>query len=210
MKILVVDDHPLVRKGVSSTLSFEEETEKIFEASNIQEAISLINSEKPELIIVDLYLGNEDGLEIVRRAKSKNSNAKFMVLTSSLKKEDFLRSEEVGVDGYILKEAFAEDILYAVRVVLRGKKFIDPEILKHQSSHSQKNNRLSELTPRENDVLVALGKGLSNQEIAEELFISEHTVKKHISNILSKLELSHRTQAALLVNEASNLYRECV
>lgn len=210
MKILIVDDHPLVRKGVSSTLSFEEEAEEIFEASNIEEAILLINAKKPELVIVDLYLGNEDGLEIVRRAKSKNTDAKFMVLTSSLKKEDFLRSEEVGVDGYILKEAFAEDILYAVHVVLRGKKFIDPEILKYQSSYSQKNSRLSELTPRENDVLVALGKGLSNQEIADELFISEHTVKKHISNILSKLELSHRTQAALLVNEVSNLYRECV
>jgi two-component system nitrate/nitrite response regulator NarL len=210
MKILIVDDHPCVRKGISLALSFEGDIEKILEASNVEETMGILKLEKPDLAIVDLNLGKEDGLEIVRRAKNKGMNTKFLVLTSSVKRDDYIRSEEIGVNGYILKEAFAEDILYAVHVVLRGKKFIDPEILKYQSTYNQKNNILSELTPRENEVLVALGKGLSNQEIADELFISEHTVKKHISNILSKLELSHRTQAALLVNEVSNLYRECV
>ena len=200
MKILIVDDHPLVRKGVLSTLSFEEDIEKIIEASNINEAMSALRKERPDLVIVDLYLGDEDGLEIIERARKNKFDTKFLVLTSSLKKEDFNRAEEFGVDGYILKEAFVEDILYAIHVVMRGQRFVDPEILKHNLLHNKKDNHLSALTPRESDVLGGLAKGMSNHQIADELFISEHTVKKHVSNILSKLELEHRTQAALLVN----------
>lgn len=201
MKILIVDDHPLVRKGVLSTLSFEKDIEKIMEASNINEGMSLLRKERPDLVIVDLYLGDEDGLEIIERARKNNIDTKFLVLTSSLKKEDFNRAEEFGVDGYILKEAFVEDILYAIHVVMRGQRFVDPEILKYSPSNNIIDNHLSELTRRESDVLAVLAKGMSNQQIADELFISEHTVKKHVSSILSKLELEHRTQAALLVND---------
>lgn len=203
MKILIVDDHPLVRTGIKTTLSFEEGIEKLLQASNIDEAMNLIQIEKPELAIVDLNLGNEDGLEIVNKARKRGMETRFLILTSSIRKEDYLRSEEANVDGYILKEAFAEDILYAVRVVLRGKKYIDPEVIRYQKDNI-KYGHLSELTPRESDVLVELGKGLSNFEIANNLYISEHTVKKHVSNILSKLELEHRTQAALFVNHAVN------
>jgi two-component system nitrate/nitrite response regulator NarL len=204
MRILVVDDHPLVRKGISSTLSFEEDIEKVLEASTVNEAINLIQMEKPELAIVDLNLGNEDGLDIVKSSRKRGANTRFLILTSSVKKEDYMRAEEVNVDGYILKEAFAEDILYAVHVVLRGRKFIDPEVIRYKTSNSTGDSYLSQLTPRESDVLVELGKGLSNYEIAKNLFISEHTVKKHVSNILSKLELEHRTQAALLINHTVN------
>lgn len=204
MRILVVDDHPLVRKGISSTLSFEEDIEKVLEASTVNEAINLIQMEKPELAIVDLNLGNEDGLDIVKSSRKRGLNTRFLILTSSVKKEDYMRAEEVNVDGYILKEAFAEDILYAVHVVLRGRKFIDPEVIRYKTANSKGDRYLSQLTPRESDVLVELGKGLSNYEIAKNLFISEHTVKKHVSNILSKLELEHRTQAALLINHTVN------
>jgi two-component system nitrate/nitrite response regulator NarL len=203
MNILVVDDHPLVRKGITSTLSCEDNIDIVLEASNVKEAISIIISKKPNLAIVDLNLGKEDGLEIIKNLKNK-TNTKFIILTSSIKKEDFIRSEEAGVDGYILKDAFAEDILYAIHVVLRGRKFIDPEITKYQVE-STFDNGFTELTPREYDVLVELGKGLSNVEIAKKLFISEHTVKKHVSSILLKLQLNHRTQAALFVNQVVNL-----
>jgi len=204
MKILIVDDHPLVRRGIASTLSFEKDIGEIFEASNIEEAMRLIRDKKPDLAIVDLYLGNKDGLQIVSDSKKEGLRTKFVILTSSIKKEDYIRAKEIGIDGYILKEAYAEDILYALNVVLRGKQFIDPEIIRYEISSAQENKYLAELTPRERDVLIELGKGLSNQEIAKNLFISEHTVKKHVSNILLKLELSHRTQAALLANNLSN------
>lgn len=205
MKILIVDDHPLVRKGISSTLSFEQEFKKIIEASNPEEAIEILQSQEVTLAIVDLNLGNRDGLEIVSRARKQGIKSKFLILTSSLKKDDFSRAMEAGVDGYILKEAFAEDILYAIRVVSRGKQFIDPEIVRYQAIKNGDSNYLDDLSPRENDVLLELGKGLSNYEIAKNLYISENTVKKHVSNILSKLELSHRTQAALLVNNSANI-----
>lgn len=205
MKLLVVDDHPLVRKGILSTLSFEKDIEAIFEASSIDEALNILNKEKPNLAIVDLYLGNEDGLEIISRSKKDKVDTKFVILTSSVKKDDFFRGMSVGIDGYILKEAFAEDIMYALRVVLRGKQFIDPEVIRYQASNKVANKGIDELTPREYDVLGELGKGLSNYEIAQNLYISENTVKKHVSNILLKLELTHRTQAALLVNNAGNM-----
>lgn len=204
MNILIVDDHPLVRKGISTTLSFEDNIDMILEASNVEEAIKLINLKNPTLAIVDLNLGKEDGLEIIKRTKNKAVNTKFVILTSSVKKEDYERSEEAGIDGYILKDAFAEDIIYAIHVVLRGKKFIDPEITKYQMRNTC-DDSLTELTPREKDVLMELGKGMSNFEIARKLYISESTVKKHVSNILLKLQLNHRTQAALLVNQAVNI-----
>lgn len=205
MKILVVDDHPLVRKGISSTLSFEDDIKEILEASNVQEAIKIIEIEKPNLAIIDLYLGNDDGLEIVSKCKGKKVDTKFVILTSSVKKDDFQKGMAIGVDGYILKEAFAEDIIYAIRVILRGKQFIDPEVIRYQANSILENKVLDELTPREYDVLGELGKGLSNYEIAKNLYISENTVKKHVSNILSKLELTHRTQAAILVNNSGNI-----
>lgn len=205
MKILIVDDHPLVRKGIVSTLSFEKNIEKILEASNEEEAMNLIQIEEPTLAIVDLNLGDEDGLEIILHSRKRGFKTKFIILTSSVKKEDFLRSKEIGVDGYILKEAFAEDIIYALHVVLRGKQFIDPEVIKYEAASTLENTYLDELTSREQDVLFEIGKGLSNCEIADKLFISESTVKKHVSNILSKLELKHRTQAALLINNSINI-----
>lgn len=201
MKLLVVDDHPLVREGISSILSFEESVAAVLEASNIDEAMTLIRSEEPELSMVDLNLGQEDGLDLVMQARSKGAKTKFVILTSSVRKEDFIRSEEAGVDGYILKEAFAEDILYAINLVMRGKRFIDSEILRYQAENDTKDDYLNDLTPREEDVLRELGKGLSNMEIAENLFISENTVKKHVSNILLKLNFNHRTEAALFVNK---------
>lgn len=204
MKILVVDDHPLVRKGIISILSLEGEFNHIFEASNIEGAIRIIKEKEPEIAIVDLSLGKEDGLEIVLNAKKIGCHTKFIILTSSLKKDDFFRSRKAEVDGYILKEAFVEDILYAVKVVLRGKRFIDPEIVQYEIKNAKENNHFENLTTREREIIEEIGNGLSNSEIANKLFISENTVKKHVSNILFKLDLTHRTQVALLVSKTAN------
>lgn len=201
MKILLVDDHPMVRKGLMSILSLEDDVEEIKEASNAAETIKMLNVYNPDIMIVDLRLGKDDGLDVVRKAKEISKNTKFIVLTSSSKKDDFLRAQEIGVDGYILKEAFIEDIIYAFHVVARGKKFFDPDMMQFAKSEE---DEFKDLTPREKDVLSELSRGFSNIQIAERLYISENTVKKHISNIFSKLGLNQRLEAAVFVNNTVN------
>ncbi len=202
MKILIVDDHPMVRKGLVSILSLEEGIQEVREASRVEEALDVLSVYNPDIAILDLKLGKENGLEIVIQAKKKNIRTKFLILTSSSRKEDFQRAQEIGVEGFILKEAFAEDVIYALHVVARGRKFFDPEIAQCIKSEEEE---FKDLTPREKDVLIELGKGLNNTQIAKSLYISENTVKKHIGSIFSKLGINHRVEAALFVNNTINL-----
>jgi len=202
MKIILIDDHPLVRKGLEFVLSLEKDIEVIGEASNTKEALELLIKNQPDVALVDLKLGNEYGLDIIERCTKKNSTCKFIVLTSSADEYDYRRAEEVGALGYVLKEALPEELLYAVRLVSSGRKYYDPGIIAEIMRASSHNGIAiaNELTPREQEVLMALGKGLCNKDIGKHLFITEYTVKKHVSQILAKLELTDRTQAALYVH----------
>ncbi|MGB7606314.1 MAG: response regulator transcription factor [Lutisporaceae bacterium] len=197
MKVLVVDDHPMVRKGLLSILSLEDNVDEIKEASDTVEVIKVLDKYNPDIIIVDLKLGKDNGLDLVSLVRQKNKAIKCIVLTSSSKKDDFFRAQELEVDAYILKDAFPEDILYAFHVVARGKKYFDPAMLENGKSQEKE---LDGLTPREVEVLTELGKGCSNLKIAESLYISENTVKKHISSILGKLGLEHRVEAVVYLN----------
>ncbi|NLC67739.1 MAG: response regulator transcription factor [Clostridiaceae bacterium] len=205
MKLLVVDDHPLVRQGIRSILSSNKYISELLEADSISGALEIIANKRPNIVLVDLKLGSQNGFDLVEKAKESNSDAKFIILTSYLLQEDFLRGEKIGVEGYILKEAFAEDILYAIRLVQRGKKYYDPAIIGQRDKMNEEGLLLSTLTERESEVLREIGKGMTNEAIAKKLFISEHTVKKHVSSILSKLGLSHRTEAALFVNKVMKI-----
>jgi two-component system nitrate/nitrite response regulator NarL len=196
MKLILVDDHPLVRKGLISVLSLEPDMEIIGEAGNVKDALELINKAKPDLALIDLRLGNEYGLDILEKC-GKDTSCKFIILTSSADEEDFRRSEEAGALGYVLKEALPEELLFAARLVSRGRKYFDPGIMEHIMKGAQQDIMAEELTPREKDVLIALGEGLCNRDIARKLYITEYTVKKHVSQILAKLNLADRTQAAL-------------
>lgn len=199
MKLLIVDDHPLVRRGLVSVLQEEKDIEAIKEASNIDEAFNLIVRENPDIAIVDLKLGKENGLDLVKRSKRPNISTRYMILTSFISKEDFLKGEQLGIDGYMLKDAFFEDLFYAVRSISRGKKYYDPGIIDY-SERRKESNLINQLTDREKEVLLELGKGSSNDEIAKCLYISENTVKKHVSNILLKMNLKQRSQVVALIN----------
>jgi two-component system nitrate/nitrite response regulator NarL len=202
VKIVVIDNHPVIRQGLISILNNEKNIEEIKEASNIEEAMSIITKEDIEIAIIDLRLGTEDGLAIVSRAKAMYLKTKFIVLTEVMLEKDFKRGEQLGVEGYLLKEAFIEDIVYAIRVIMRGKRYYYSELLKYDEHFND--SVINKLTDREKDVLNEIKKGLSNEEIANKLRISEHTVKKHVSSILTKLNLNNRTQIAFKLNNKSN------
>lgn len=200
MHIVIIDDHPLVRQGLSAVLSIEDDMIIVGEASTAKEGIRSVCEKQPDVAIVDLRLGDSSGLDAIQFCKEEVPGCKYIVLTSSADKEDFCKAEGIGADGYILKQAFPEEIISAVRLVHRGRKYFDP-IMVENFMHNKINDPFGVLTSRERDVLDALGEGLRNKEIARKLFITEFTVKKHVSQILAKLDLSDRTQAAFLARD---------
>ncbi|MEH7111530.1 response regulator transcription factor [Neobacillus niacini] len=198
MNIVIVEDHPLVVQGLVSVLTLECDFEIKGVCSNTLEGIELIRTKHPDIVLIDLRLGKESGLDIIRAVKELNIDSKFIILTSSVSYLDFMMAEELGAEGYVLKESLPEELIYAIRVVGRGRKYYDPELLDYKLKKDE-NNYNDKLTSREWEVLRKLSLGLNNQQIANKLFISENTVKKHMSQILAKLGLHDRTQAALYV-----------
>lgn len=204
MKIVIVDDHPLVRKGLKTILETEKTMEFTGEAGSVKEGINIILKEKPDIALIDLRLGSESGLKIAEEIKDKKVLCKFIVLTTSSDYGDFKKAENLGVEGYVLKDAFPDEIIYSIKIVYSGRKYYDANLMisaiKSTKDEINKNEWAQSLTRREKEVLSELGNGLSNHEIAKKLYISEYTVKKHMSQILYKLGLSDRTQAALYAN----------
>jgi len=207
MNVLIVDDHPLVCNGIRSILIAEQDMKNVLEANDIKTALDLMSEHNFHLALVDMRLKNESGIDFIQRAKDIYPGCKFVILSSSSVAEDFEKAIKAGVDGYILKDAFPEDIVYAIKTVLKGRKYFDPVFMekKNDPGHSGEPEGFGEmLSPREMEVLNCLGQGLSNKKIADRLFISENTVKKHVSQILSKLNFSDRTQAALYASQLKN------
>lgn len=198
MKVVIIDDHPLVCEGIKSVLEDETDIDLVGWANNSREAEQLFDRLQPDVALVDLRLPGDYGLDIIKRVRPLAPGCRFIILTSFTNEDDVKRTLEVGVHGYILKEALPEEVITAIRLVARGRPYFDPAVMKLVMNLPKKDeNRLSELTERELEVLKALARGLNNREIAQLLFVTEHTIKKHVSSILAKLELKDRTQAAL-------------
>lgn len=197
IKSIIVDDHPLVRRGLKSVLSLENDIEIVGEAADIKDTLELINTQKPDMVLLDIRLCGENGLDVIEYCNKECIKCKFLVLTSSSEEHDIKNAKSLGVQGYILKEALPEELIYAMRLVGKGRKYYDPKIMDEILDEIDHDEIAGNLTLREQEVLKALGEGLTNQEIADRLFISIHTAKKHVSQILAKLDFSDRTQAAL-------------
>ncbi|MFY9176407.1 MAG: response regulator transcription factor [Caldicoprobacterales bacterium] len=199
MKVLIVDDHPLVREGLAAILSNEAYIASIEQAAACNEAVEKIQQLDPDIVLLDLRLDRECGLDLIPKIRGNKNKCKYVVLTSSSDRNDFKRAENLGVDGYILKDAYPEEILLGLKLISRGRKYYDPGILEIILKKEDM-DPIEELTIREQEVLRELGKGMTNKQIAQNLFITEYTVKKHVSQILAKLGLADRTQAALYAN----------
>lgn len=194
MKLLIVDGHEIVRKGLVALLEKEEVITDIQEAGELEEALKLVTiQEPPDLVLIDVHLGDQNSLDLIEMCKDRQIDTKFVVLTASSRKGDFIRAKELGAAGYLLKDSNVEDIIYAIN---RGKKIYDSQIM-IEEPFSERSNLLASLTERETEIFLEIGRGLTNTQIAEKLYITENTVKKHITGLLSKLGVKRRTEVAL-------------
>lgn len=200
IKVLLVDDHEMVRLGVSSYLSIQEDIEVIGEAEDGRQGYEKAMELRPDVILMDLVMEEMDGIESTKAILKDWLEAKIIIVTSFIDDEKVYPAIEAGATGYLLKTSTAHEIADAIRATQRGERVLEPEVTsKMMEKMSRRNEPIlhDDLTNRENEILMLISEGKSNQEIADELFITLKTVKTHVSNILAKLEVEDRTQAAI-------------
>lgn len=218
IKVLISDDHPLLREGLSKVLSLEEDIQVIGEASNGDEAVEKVRQLKPDVVLMDLNMPGMGGAEAIRRIKRDDPDARVLVLTVHDDDQNLLAAVHAGARGYVLKDVGTDELVQAIRLVHQGEYFIEADLLKRLLDElikfsapagaqagpqrtarpaDQPDPQLDQLTARELEILDFVAAGHTNKAIAEKLFISEKTVKNHISSILKKLGLTGRTQAAV-------------
>ena len=198
--VLIVDDHAVVRQGLRSLLELHDDIEVVGEATNGLEAVDLTSRSLPDVVLMDLIMPEMDGIEATRRIRALSPSTQVIVLTSFSEDEQVFSAIKAGALSYLLKNVSPADLVKAIQAAYRGEAQLHPEIAKKlmdEVSAAGKRSTPEELTERELGVLQLLAKGQSNRVIGEELVISEKTVKTHVSNILSKLHLADRTQAAI-------------
>lgn len=197
MKILLVDDHEMVRLGLKSYFDLQDDVEVVGEAANGSQGIDLALELRPDVIVMDIVMPEMNGIDATLAILKEWPEAKILIVTSYLDNEKIMPVLNAGARGYMLKTSSADELLHAVRKVAAGELAIEQEVSKKVEYHRNHMELHEDLTARERDVLQLIAKGYENQRIADELFISLKTVKTHVSNILAKLEVSDRTQAAV-------------
>ncbi|WP_221871561.1 response regulator [Mesobacillus maritimus] len=202
IRVLIADDHHVVRRGLVFFLRTQGDITIIGEAGNGKEAVEIARSLNPDIILMDLSMPEMDGIEATKIIKTEKPDIKILILTSFSDQDHVLPALEAGASGYQLKDIQPDELVNCIKKVMNGENQLHPKATSHLLSNlakkdKQDRSQLDELTRRELEVLKEIAKGKSNKEIASALFITEKTVKTHVSNLLSKLELADRTQAAL-------------
>ena len=198
--ILVLDDYPLSRQGLESVIRMYRPEEQVLQAGNVKEAVACVEKSQVDMAFVDLKLKRESGFSFVRWLREQGKPVKVMLIASGLKNHDFEQARELGIEGCVQKDAFLDEILYGLKVVERGGRFYSSGLIESMEEEEQEKKKLGGLTGRELEVLKLLSRGYSNAKIGQKLFISEGTVKKHITSILGKLCLENRVEAVLFAS----------
>ena len=201
IRVLIADDHKMVREGLRRILEFDGEIQVIDEADNGEECIKKIRSSKPDIVLLDINMPVMNGIEALQEIRKKKLKTKVIILTVHNEIEYLLRAVDIGMDGYVLKDSDAHELIRAVTSVYEGDKFIQPSLIPLLNSkliaRDLDAERLEQLSKREIEVLKLVAVGMFNKEIGVELGISERTVKNHLSSIFKKIDSSDRTQAAV-------------
>ena len=200
IRVMVVDDHAIVREGLRTFLDMLPDIELVGEAGNGEEALAVAAETRPDVVLMDLVMPVMDGIEAIRRLHADSPQVKVIALTSFTDDDKLYPAIKAGAAAYLLKDVGPQQLAEAIRAASRGEMHLHPEVTRRLMSGiagGQADSPEEPLTAREQEVLRCLGRGLSNKEIGAELFISEKTAKTHVSNILAKLGLLDRTQAAL-------------
>ena len=211
--VMLVDDHDMVRKGARGYLEAQPDIVVVAEAGSGEEAIQLAREQVPDVVLMDLVMPGMDGVEATHKVKDASPRTQIIVLTSYHQDEHIFPALQAGAISYLLKDVKAAELIQAIHRAARGDATLHPRVaarvIKHFSHSVPDGNALyTELSEREMEVLTLIARGYTNQQIAEELVISVGTVKGHVSNILSKLQLADRTQAAVYAWQKGIVRRE--
>ncbi len=206
IRVLIVDDHSVVRTGLKVFLDLQSDMEVVGEAADGSEGVAMARRLEPDVVLMDLLMPNMDGVTAIGRIKAELPEIEIVTMTSFIEEEKVTSALEAGASGYVLKDADAEEVAAAVRAAYAGEVHLDPAVARllaqrMRDRKSPKDELAEPLTEREKDVLRLLGQGMSNKEIGATLFITERTARTYVSNILGKLGLASRTQAALYAVE---------
>ena len=197
IKVIIVDDHSVVRQGLQMFLALDPEIEIIGEATHGLEAVDLTRQLKPDVVLMDLLMPEMDGVAATEVIKKEMPQIEVVAMTSVLEDHAIFDAIRVGASGYLLKDTESDRLCEAIKLAAAGQVQLSPKVAARLVREISHPDSPENLTDREKEVLRALAHGLSNQEIAEQFYISEKTVKAHVSNILGKLDLPSRTRAAL-------------
>lgn len=200
-KVMLVDDHPLMRRGISQLLSFEDEFEVIAEASNGTEAVALAHEEEPDLILLDLNMKGMCGLDTLKALRTDGSSANIVILTVSDSPADIEALVKAGADGYLLKDTEPDELIELLKQAYGGDNAYSSVVARYLNDAASRNDIFDQLTEREMQTLQEVAKGYRNKQIADHLFISESTVKVHMKSLLKKLQVPSRTAATVLYLE---------
>ena len=202
LRVMLVDDHEVVRDGIRAMLVAEDDIHVTGEAGTVQEAIDEANRTKPDVVVMDVRLADGSGIEATRQIRADHPSTSVLMLTSFADDEALFASIMAGASGYVLKQVRSGELVRAIRAVGAGKSLLDPSVTTavldrlRKGKHLMRDERLARLSPQEERILALIADGRTNREVGEELQLAEKTVKNYVSSILSKLEVARRAEAA--------------